>query len=154
MKKNLETKELELLNGKNGIQLETKLFGRKKVWKATFFPLGLMDVQSELYHKMQVDYDGENISAVMAKNVKRNAALCAEIIAVTVLARPWKIRLFRKILKRHFLWQVDSAKLLAFVNQLFAANNYRDFMNSIGLLSVNTVTRPAENAAEADPVEE
>lgn len=148
-----EAQELQLLNGKNGLSIETKLFGRKKVWKATFFPLGLMDKQSELYHRLEVDYSESNLAAMMAKNVKKNAALCAEIIAITILGKPWKIFLFRRILKRHFLWNVNSEMLLYFTNQLFNATNYKDFMTSIGSLSVNTVTRP-ESAAKADPVED
>lgn len=143
-----EAAELDLLNKKNGVVVETKLFGRKKLWKAAFFPLGLMDMQSRLYHKLEIDYKGTT-SEIVGKNVKHNAKICAEIIAITLLAKPWKIRLFKWWMKRHILWNVDSGKLWKFTNDLFIANAYKGFITSIELMSVNKVTAPTE----ANPIE-
>lgn len=149
-----ERNELDLLNGKNGLAIETRLFGKRKIWKATFFPLGLMDRQSQLYHRLKLDkgfYDNTApVTNVVAKAVRDNAKICAEIIAITVLGKPWKIFLFKWCMKRHFLWQVDSGRLLAFTNDLFKANRYTDFMTSIALMSVSKTTTPTK----ADAIED
>lgn len=154
--KKLEGHELDLLNGQNGFSIETKFLGRRKVWKVNRFTLGLMDMQSRLYHKLHIEpefYDNSgNISELIGKAVKENAKICAEIIAISVLGSKWKIFFFKKVLKKHFYWQVDSKKLLEFTNNLFVANNYKDFMTSIALMSVRTITSPA--TVKADPIEE
>lgn len=153
-----EGKELDLLNGKNGFTVTTRLFGRVKKWRVTRFPLGLMDMQSRLYHQLTIDsgyYDNSApVTEVLGKAVKANARICAEIIAISVLGRRWKIFLFKWWLTRHFLWQIDSEHLLKFTRNLFEANNYKDFMASITLMSVNTVTRPAEATPKAVEIED
>lgn len=148
----LEGNELDLLNGKNGIEIETVFFGKKKKWRATYFPLGLMDVQSELYHKLELDYEQKHLPSFIGTSVKKNAKLCAEIIAVTMLGKRWKIFLFRKILKQHFLWQVDSQALLDFTNKLIQVSNYKGFITSIGSISVMRTTSP-ENETPAKAVQ-
>lgn len=153
-----ESQELALLNGKNGFTVTTRLLGREKKWRAARFPLGLMDKQSALYHKLAIDpgyYEGTTpVTEVVGKAVKANARLCAEIMAITVLGKRWKIFLFKRWLTRHFLWQVDSATLLDFSNKLFRANNYKDFMASITLMATSTVTRPTVTPTKAVEIED
>lgn len=144
-KKELEEQELELRNGLNGITITTKLFGFLIRWKAHFFPIGLMDKQSLIFHKMTLDpaiytaVDTKDIISLQHKTVVDNAKLCAEVMAITILGgRGWKYWLFKRWLTNHFYWNISSQQLLHFANELYRMNDYKGFITSMALMSVKT----------------
>lgn len=142
-----EQKELNILNNV-GFEIKTKLFGKDIFWKVGKIPMGIMDYQSLLFFKLKSHQDQiqeDNFQEVLNlqyNSVADNAKICAEIIAITILGKPWKIKLFTWWLKRHLYWNIDSKELLDFTQKILNKNDYQSFTTSIVLLSATRVTNP------------
>lgn len=160
-----EREEIDLLIEK-GFLIKTRItsifkFGRKyRTWKVSFLPLGLMDYQTDLFFKLDIDENKIYSGNAAVRNdefingVKANAKICAEILAISVLGSPLKIKLFRKILANYFLWRVNSKELIEFTLKLYKANDYQNFISSIVLLQAKRTTTPiSEEKTKAKTIE-
>lgn len=147
-----ERKEIDVLIEK-GFIVKTKsisvlrFFKKTRNWKVKRVPLGLMDLQSELFLKLQADEEKVYSESIIERNnetvnsVSRNAKISAEIIAISVLGTKLKISLFRKWLTNYFFWRVNSKDLYNFTISLYKMNDYQNFMTSIILLKAKRTSQ-------------
>lgn len=156
-----EQRELDLITSKPAFSFRTKkksllrFFGPKyRTWYVPFSSLGVMDYQSEVFFRMKVN-EGEILAgdkrqklAESIRVVNHNAKLAAKVVAITVLASRWKIKLFSAILGAYFYWRLDSKTLHQIVQDIFQTNNYQDFTISIILMNASRVTNPKAEVVE------
>lgn len=137
-----EQKELDLLLGK-GIEIETKLFGRKKVWRTKPMTAGRLLKMSDVHIKMIIDEEalnsGEFLREVSAQYqaVNKNAKKVAKVLAIAVSDNPLMIR----FLTRHFLNNLTAAQLKDFAVALLKRSDYENFITSIVLMNGNRLTK-------------
>lgn len=163
-----ERKEIDVLIDrgfivKTPITSVLRIFGGKfRIWRVKFMPLGLMDLQTDLFLQLQADEEKIYTNDLVVRNneimnsVKDNAKLCAEIVAITILRKKWRIKLFRKLFSNYLYWRVNSKELYDFTLKIYKMNDYQNFMTSIILLKAKRTTRPIaemNQATKADMIE-
>lgn len=138
-----------------------RIFGKKtRSWRVKRLPLGLMDIQTDLFFQLQVNEsrlysdDPENRNNEIMNSVKDNAQLCAEIIAVSILGEKVKIKLFKKIFAKYLLWRINSKEMFEFTAKLFKMNDFQNFTTSIILLKAKRTTAPLQVVEEKTEAEE
>jgi hypothetical protein len=140
---NKEQKEIDLLLSK-GFEIQTKLFGKTKIWNTKPFTLKRLLELSNVYIKMDVkeqELTSDDLQTRIAEQyiaVNKNAYKCAEIISICVTDNCF-VRLF---LKHHFLKQITATQLKDFTMKLLSHSDYQSFITSIILLNGNRVTKP------------
>ena len=138
-----EQKELDLLLSK-GFEIETKLFGKTKIWRTKSFALHRLLELSNIFLKMDVKEEqltSDDLQTRIAEQynaVNKNAYKCAKILAICV-SDNYFLRLF---LKYHFIRQITASQLKEFTMQLLSHSDYQNFITSIILLNGNRVTKP------------
>lgn len=74
---------------------------------------------------------------------KKNAYLCAKVVAIAILNRRWKIRLLSPLLAYYLLDRLTPAKLFNLVVMINTISNLGDFTSSIRFLHASRTTTPA-----------
>lgn len=150
-----ERAEIDVLIEK-GFEVKTKvtswmrLFKKERVWKVSRLPLGLMDVQTDLFFQLQISENKLYSESAEVRNdeimnsVKNNARLCAEIVAVSILGNKTLIKLFRKKFANYLLWKLNSKELFEFTKDIFRMNDFQNFTTSIILLRAKRTTTPLQ----------
>lgn len=137
-----EKKELDLLIEK-GVSFKVpkrsflKHFGNKeRVFEIKPLCAGTL---YNLYHKfIEIDIN-ENLlmnietATEEAKRVLINSKIIAEIIAIAVLNSYLKLKLFKNILSKYFLWRITPKKMDEILHIIFAMENLPDFISSTRL---------------------
>lgn len=163
----IERKEIDVLIEK-GFLVKTPItsflkFGRNfRTWKVSRLPLGLMDLQTDLFFQLSVDEEKMYSQNPTDRNneiinsVKLDGKISAEIISISILGSRWKIKLFRKIFANYLFWRINSKELLEFTLKIYKMNDYQNFMTSIILLKAKRTTLPimeSQKATEASMME-
>lgn len=120
------------------------MIGKRK-WVITEPPLGVLDLITEVFLEMKIDTKAlaEDPMSESKKIIHDNARLVPQVIAILVLSKRWKIRLFKRMLTRHFLWRLKPSQLTKLSVIVLKLMNTTDFISSIRLLSAVRTTVPA-----------
>ena len=138
----MEQREIDLLKGK-GFEVETKLFGKKKIWRTKKMTLGRLIMLSELFLKMEVNEDAmssddyRDVLSEQYKLVHDNAKRVAKVMAICVTDYKW----LRPFLTWHFLDNINSSELAEFTSKLLMQADYQNFMTSTVLMNGNRITK-------------
>lgn len=128
-----------------GFIFSTPFFlGRKKKWHVKPLRLGALDEISSVLLKMKLNEDElqENPLGQYKHVIKDNATLCAEVVAVSVLGKKWRIRLFKKALTSYFKWNLTPSQIATYYLKIITMADMGNFINSIRLMSGATTTKP------------
>ncbi len=79
---------------------------------------------------IQLKVPGLDLQTVI-KSMETNIPLQAEILAIAILNNPFKIFLFKRILKRFLLWNLDESSVSQLTTVMLDKANFMAFMTSI-----------------------
>lgn len=116
-------------------------------------PLGTLDMLSELYLKMDFDVDeiNEDLMKSGKQLVKKHAKAVAKAVAISILVKKWKVRLYGRSLANYIYWNVTPSKLVEIVRLMNLTCNMKDFIISTMSMSASRTTKPTavEQSKEA-----
>ncbi|KUJ56451.1 hypothetical protein [Chryseobacterium aquaticum] len=83
-------------------------------------------------------------NASVFKEVNRNIDPLMKFIAVCVLAKPWKIKLFSGLLAKYLKWKLNPQTALKITLAILQMYDIANFITSIRLIGQTTITNPRE----------
>ena len=156
----IERKEIDVLIEK-GFLVKTPItsifkFGKNfRTWRVSRLPLGLMDLQTDLFFQLSVDeqkmysQNPNERNNEIINSVKSDGKIASEVVAISILGSRWKIKLFRKIFANYLFWRINSKELLEFTLKIYKMNDYQNFMTSIILMKAKRTSLPIKKNPEA-----
>ncbi len=103
------------------------------------------------YMKLAIDeqkLDDKSYSGIYSQ-IPGNIKLVCRIIAIAILRRSWKIKVFGAILTRYLLHNLTPAQQLRYLRVTVLTNNYADFAHSIRLIQTLRMMKPKEDLIES-----
>lgn len=111
----------------------------KRVSTVTLYKpyLKTMDYLAELKLRLNINLEELAKNPVLFKNraIKENTMIMAEIIAVSLLNRNWKIKIFRKMLSSYIAGRLNSETLKNISALIDEMEDAANFINSTVLMS-------------------
>lgn len=83
-------------------------------------------------------------NASVFKEVNRNIDPLMKFIAVCVLAKKWKIKLFSGLLAKYLKWKLNPQTALKITLAILQMYDIANFITSIRLIGQTTITNPRE----------
>ena len=83
-------------------------------------------------------------NASVFKEVNRNIDPLMKFIAVCVLAKQWKIKLFSGLLAKYLKWKLNPQTALKITLAILQMYDIANFITSIRLIGQTTITNPRE----------
>lgn len=129
----------------------------RKARKLTIYKpyLHTMDVMSDLKLALAINLEQmrQNPINIYNKSVKANSKILANIVAVALLNRKWKIRWFGGWLTNYLHTRLDSEKLHGVCALILELEDAGNFINSTVLMSGAETRTTTPNTVEAKPAE-
>jgi hypothetical protein len=94
--------------------------------------LGTLLKVSPLLQQLKIEAKPDaNMINTLLIGMQDNIQLQAKIIAIAILNRPWRIKLFTKLLAKILIWNLDAKSMSQLLSLLIDKMQVQDFMSSI-----------------------